>query len=163
MWCCLAQVDLVKWTKWHTEFLFCPVRACWKQRDCESEASRMQPLYFGCFLHNGHSVKSGTQLRFDSQQSTVSPGPSEPGTEPLGWDPLAACQYSTAQHSWTASALIDSLFHCLCCLSGLSAFPSHFTYIQLPSGSRLFWFLMTCRLRKTTSSVSMVNFTSASG
>lgn len=45
---------------------------------------RMLVLCFGCFAHNGYCVKSGIQLWFDSQQSRVSPRPSEPGTESVG-------------------------------------------------------------------------------
>lgn len=78
----------------HSVFLYCPARVCWKYWGCECEVSRMQLLYFGCILHNGHSVKSGAQLWLDSQQRSACPRPSEPGTESLGWDPLAACQHS---------------------------------------------------------------------
>lgn len=86
--------DLMKCRVAHIVFLYCPARVCWKYWGCECEVSRMQLLYFGCILHNGHSVKSGAQLWLDSQQRSACPGPSEPGTESLGWDPLAACQHS---------------------------------------------------------------------
>lgn len=72
-----------------------------------AEANRMPQMHVGRVLHNGHCVKWGIQFCSDSQQSSESPVPSEPGTESAGWAPLAACQYSTAPYSWTASVLID--------------------------------------------------------
>lgn len=50
----------------------------------KGDGSRMLQLEFGRFAHNGCCVKSGVQLGFDSQQSCVSPRPSEPGTEAAG-------------------------------------------------------------------------------
>lgn len=117
----------------HSVFLYCPARVCWKYWGCECEVSRMQLLYFGCILHNGHPVKSGAQLWLDSQQRSACPRPSEPGTESLGWDPLAACQHiivlldSQCSHWLTlgftfSAASVDSHISSLVPCQGFSCF-----------------------------------------
>lgn len=70
-------------------------------------------------------------LWFDSQQRSVCPGPSEPGTGPLGPGP--------AQHSCTARALSHWLTLSLS-ISGLCLL-LHKLNLQPSSGSRLGWFL----------------------
>lgn len=103
----------------------------------ENEASRKRQLYFGWILHNGHCVKSG-------MWSVV-------------WQPAELCETRTlwarhwitglrssgslsVQYSTVLLGDLHSHRHCfavsLACLD-FFIFSPHFTYLQLPSGSRL--------------------------
>lgn len=165
VWRLLCKSILVKCTKWHSScFCFVPWVYTGSRESVKAKRTECTHCTLAAFFTMVTLSNQAHSSGLTASRTLCARGPLSQALN--HWAEILWQLVSTAKPSWTARALIDS--HCASPSAALplwtlDCFPSHFTYLLLPSGSRLLWFLMTFSLGQTTSSISFVNFTLASG